>query len=139
MISMSVSKGSHEFRTVIDIGSQKMSESKLKKILRKTSILNCEKSNRKFIFIDNQIDIGIYRIMLLLDDSPGTRLKDYGRFTIRVFELFPQEQKEIDLKKDYRFKGYSWITHNENDKFYITDLVQAILTCYKLNVLKAFN
>ncbi len=139
---MSVSKVTHEFRTIIDIGSQKVSESKVKKILRETTILSWENSNHKLIHIDNQIDIGIYRIVLLIDNHKSlssVRLKDYRSLKIRVYELFADRVQEIDLKRDYRFKGYSWIKKNELNIFNMTDLVDAILTCHKLDSLKVFN
>ncbi len=139
---MSVSKIKHEFRTIIDIGSQKVSESKVKKILRETTILSWESTSHKLIHIDNQIDIGIYRIVLLIDNHKSlssVKLKDYRSLKIRVYELFADGMREIDLRKDYRFKGYSWIRKNELNNFNMTDLVDAILTCHKLDALKVFN
>ncbi len=137
---MSVSKMSHEFRTIINVGSKRMSAYKIKKILRETNVLSLDRASHKSTSIDNQIDIGIYRIMLILDQSDeATKLRDYGRFKIRLYELFPTRQQEIDLKRDYRFKGYEWIQRNEDNKFCIRDLVQAILTCNKLDALKVFN
>ncbi len=137
---MSISKVSHEFRTIMNVGSKKVSAYKIKKILRETNVLSYERGGHKATAIDNQIDIGIYRIILLLDQSDeATKLRDYGRFKIRVFERFPTRQEEINLKRDYRFKGYEWIQRNEDNKFCISDLVQAILTCNKLDALKVFN
>lgn len=137
---MSAIKSEHEFRTIINIKSNKISEYKVKKILRETNVLSWESTAQKFTSIDNQIDIGIYRISLILNDKPfAKKLKDYGKFTIRIFELYPGTETEIDLRKDYRFKKYEWIRKNECGSFCINDLVKAILDCHKLDSLKIFN
>lgn len=131
---MSVSKVGRESRTIINVNSDKISEYKIKRILRETDVISKENA----LLINNQIDIGIYRIHLLLDSrcSNATRLKQYGRFQIRVYEKFSTHIEKINVNKDYRFKGCSW---SEQELFCISDLVQVMLHCHKLNFLKVFN
>lgn len=140
---MSASKIKHEFRTVLHV-NYKLTKTKVVKLLRDTDILLIEENGPTAVYIDNQIDIGMYIIRLLLNRnyikrSNPQRLRDYGEFNIRIYEKNRSNLIEIDIFKNSLFSDLDWVQRNENKSLKINDLIAAIIYCNRLDRLKAFN
>jgi hypothetical protein len=134
---MSLVKGKRQENTILDFSEPKTSKNKIKESLRSLNIVyaRCYKNN--LTIFDNHIKVGNYSIKLVLNDRydcQPKKLREFGRFQIRLFE----QDKEINISKDYRFKKQQWIKDNINHQLKIKDLVDTIIYCGKLNKLKLF-
>lgn len=141
---MSANKVKHEFRTILNLGSDMLSKHKIQKILRDTKVTSKELNGSIATAIDNQIDIGMYLIRLQLnhfkiEQNNPDKLRDYGRFGIRVYENCKGILTEVNLRKHSIFKDREWAKRNFNGALRISDLVEAIFLCGRLERLKAFN
>ena len=134
---MSLIKGQRQTHTILDFSDPNISKNKIKESLRILNIVHTCFNKKQLTIFDNFIKVGAYNIKLVLHenyDSKPKKLKQFGRFQIRLFE----QEKEINLIKDYRFKGQSWVKDNTNHQLKIRDLVNGIVYCSKLNKLKLF-
>lgn len=141
---MTANKVKHEFRTISNFNSEALTKNKVYKILRETKVPSRECTETTKTCIDNQIDLGTYIIRLEFNHSRieainPDRLKDYGRFNIRIYENCQGELSEINLRKEPLFKGRDWVNRNLTRSFRISDLVEAIWFCRRLHQLRAFN
>ena len=98
-------------------------------------------TNRSFIkemiCIENEIKVGMYKICVVLSPAvqrlTNHKLKDFGDFTIQIYEL----GKEINLKRDNRFRDQYWVQKN-NSGLKVIDLTDIVCYCNRLDCLKAF-
>lgn len=138
---MSVIKGKPDYRIILDISNGKYSKNQIKKTLRSIEVFNLQviQGTNSFTFIQNIIKIGMYTIRLWLPgDAPPewNRLKNFGDFQISIYENL--DKKELDIKKDWRFKNQYWSNKNFYGKLRIKHLIDIIIHCYKLNSLRSF-
>lgn len=142
---MSVSKVKHKYQTILDFSDQHLTKTKIKRSLSSVIIQSLYKSDNnilsdEMICIENEIKVGMYKICLILSPSiqrfTNHKLKDFGNFTIQLYEL-NKTPKEINLKKDNRFKEQSW-TNKLNLGLKVNDLANIICYCQRLDKLKAF-
>lgn len=142
---MSASKIKHEFRTIIDLNhsNRNLTKHKIYKMIKEVNVVLQEQGIYP-TYIDNQINIGVYTIRLILNrncakcDSPN-KLKDYGNFSIKIYENYKTGLLELDINKYSLFKEQNWIRKNQEDSLCIKDLISAILFCNRLDRLKIFN
>lgn len=134
---MTASKVRHESRTILDLSKGRLSKNKVIKLLRETEVLTS--TDDSSIYIDNDVRVGIYSIKLLLNSGNGPKLKNYGRFGIRLYEIKRDGQQEIMIEKDPNFKSNDWVKRNAKYELRTNDLVSAILYCKRLDKLKLFN
>lgn len=137
---MSAVKVKHESRTILNLSQNVLSYSGVEKILRDTKVSCFERLGNVCLSIDNQINIGMYTIRLELSRKEAAeKLRDYGRFSIRIFENGRDGLREVNLKKHEIFRERSWVQRNQEEQFRISDLVEVILLCRRLHNLRAFN
>ena len=134
---MSLVKAKRKENTILDFTDSKITKNKIRESLRLLRIKNvyCNKSN--LTIYDNFVKVGTYNIKLVLQenyDNKPKKLKDFGRFQIRLFD----QGKEVILDKDYRFKKQLWIKSNINHGLTISNLIDTIIYCNKLHKLKIF-
>jgi hypothetical protein len=134
---MSLVKAKRKENMILDFSDSKISKNKIRKSLRLLRIKNvyCNKNN--LTIYDNFVKVGTYNIKLVLHenyDNKPKRLRDFGRFQIRLFD----QNKEIILNKDYRFKKQTWIKSNTHHSLTIRNLIDTIIYCNKLYKLKIF-
>jgi hypothetical protein len=133
---MTVSKIKFEKRTILDLTQEeRLSKNKISKLLRDIEIISLDPINH--ILFDNSIKIGAYNIKLVLNSSHegANKLKRYGHFAVRVYENF----KEVNVERDRNFKDVDWVERNKELNLRITDLVDVILYCKRLDNLYLFN
>lgn len=141
---MSANKVKHEFRTILNLGSDILSKHKIQKILRDTRVTSKEFTGNTATCIENQINMGVYLIRLefnhfkITQNNPD-KLRDYGRFSIRLYENLRGALIEVNLEKHSIFKDRKWVKRNLDGGLRISDLVEAIHLCGRLERLKAFN
>lgn len=137
---MSASKVKHESNTILNLQSWGISKHKVTKILRQAVLPDCKFQGSHVVYFDNRIEVGMYRIDLILDHfKSGSHLKDYGRFSVKIFERVREGYFELRPYKDDRFVDCLWLARNENNQLTITDLTEIILRCAELDRLKLFN
>lgn len=130
---MTASKVRHESKVILDLSKERLSKNKVYKLLRETEILTL--SQDRSVYINNSVKVGVYNIRLILNGYQGTRLKNYGKFGIRLY----QGIKEVNLRKDCNFKDNDWAKKNSDFSLNTSDLVSAILYCKRLDRLHIFN
>lgn len=137
---MSASKVKHESNIILNLQSWGISKNKVTKILRHTVLPECKVKGSHIVYFDNRIEVGMYRIDLILDQlKSGNHLKDYGRFSVKIFEKVREGYEEIRIKRDDRFSDCIWLHNNEQHRLTISDLTEIILRCAELDRLKLFN
>lgn len=134
---MTASRVKHESKTILDLSKERLSKNKVIKLLRETEIKTSV--DDPGTYIDNDVRVGIYSIKLLLSPGNGPRLKNYGRFGIRLYEIKRDGPQEIYIEKDPNFKSNDWVKRNAKYELRTNDLVSAILYCKRLDKLKLFN
>lgn len=142
---MSVSKVKHQHKVILDFSDQKLTKDNVKRSLREISIEPLFKDvsghmiGEQLICIDNEIRVGMYKISLLLSPSVSRftshKLKEFGDFRIKIFETGNKNAREINLRRDGRFKEQHWAQKNNCG---LKDLEEAIHHCKRLDHLKAF-
>lgn len=143
---MSLVRGRHEIRTILDFSKGKISKNSVKQALRKVEVLEIyQKEENINTFVDNYIQVGMYEIYLGLKGAPSrdrTRLKNYGCFHVAVYEKkdkkSPSSLKNINLNNDGRFKNQYWVGLNSNSKLRTKNLVDVIMHARRLNDLRLF-
>lgn len=134
---MSVSKATHEFRTVLDLPRERLSKNKVSKLLSETKFSYREAT----VYIENVLKIGSYHIRLILNPTTSDTgpLRNYGGFNIRLYQMKRDGLQEIHPEKDENFKSNDWAKKNYNDKLRSSDLVNVILYCNRLDKIRIFN
>ena len=136
---MTLIKSSPEERTILDFSKGEISKNMIKSALRSAEVLEYIKSEDHFIWIDNNIKIGMYQIELQFYErnlvNSRRKLREYGSFDIVISERYRGDNAIIDRNKDVRFKSQYWI---KNHKLRMKDLVDVIMFIKRLNNLKAF-
>jgi len=140
---MSVNKVKHEYKTILDFSNQNLNKITVKRTLNSVDIVPLYQleTNRSFIkemiCIENEIKVGMYKICVVLSPAvqrlTNHKLKDFGDFTIQIYEL----GKEINLKRDNRFRDQYWVQKN-NSGLKVIDLTDIVCYCNRLDCLKAF-
>ncbi len=143
---MSVNKVKHEYKTILDFSDQNVTRVKVKRTLNSVDIaaLYQLESNNLFtsqmICVENEIKVGMYKICIALSPAiqriTNHKLKDFGDFTIQIYEL-GKECKEINLKRDNRFRDQYWVQKN-NSGLKVIDLTDIVCHCNRLDRVKAF-
>lgn len=138
---MTAIRSHEEPRTVLDFSNGKSSKNKIKQALDHCYLASLEESkdNEVTLYL-NTIKIGMYTIEIQLpfDLSGPRKLKEFKDFEIAIFDSPDPKAKRIDLKKDSRFKGQEWISHNSFGNLKVRHLVEAVAHCKRLDRLKAF-
>lgn len=141
---MGLIKGTQEFRTILDFSKGKVSKNMIKTSLRNAEVLELvkKKDTNDFIFIDNDILVGMYRIRLSFYSKDlsrsRTKLREYGQFHIAIYESGKDGSiHNINLKRDRRFKDQYWAKFPGYD-FRMKNLVDVIYYLKRLNNLKMF-
>ena len=140
-------RGKIERRTVLDFGRGKVSKNHIRQALRRAEVPEIIFTNNDCTFIDNCIQVGMYQICIVPKvrspfeflDSPKTKLKDYGGFTIEIFEKTNDRLKPINCQKDGRFKEQKWASLAYTYDVRMKHLLEMILHCSRLNNLRVFN
>lgn len=138
---MSAIKSKYGHITILDFSKNKITKTSVRKSIRNANFFQSRYSEGgiSFDFIDNEIDVGTYKIRIFLDITrEGKKLRDYGRFYISIYEQSVSACKIINLSKDSRFKYQYWVDYNSKEKLNISHLTDAILHCKRLDSLKAF-
>lgn len=140
---MSAIKSRMESRVIFDFTDQALTKKSIKNILKKIEVreIDSDKDLSEVIFIENSILVGSYEIHLsfsFVSTEDRRYLKEYGRFKVFISEKLSRKNRNIDLKKDGRFKNHSWVKKNAEYKLGINDLTEIIELCNKLDRLKAF-
>jgi hypothetical protein len=134
---MSLVKGKRQTNTILDFSGNETSRNKIRESLRLIKISNVSSQKNNLTIFDNVVKVGTYNIKLVLqedyDNSPK-KLKEFGRFQVRLFEF----DKEINLKRDYRFKKQKWVKSNLDSGLKIKELIDTIFYCNRLHKLKLF-
>lgn len=140
---MSLIKCRHEYKTLLEFkAGKKISKSHIKKLLRTTPIITYYKNDKQVIRVTPDIDIGIYKIRLNLNDadilSGPRKLRNYGTFSVSIYEKHNNEcYAPAGFSK--LFKDQYWAgTNTTKAKLRIKDLVHIITYCDKINRLKLF-
>lgn len=134
---MSLIKGKREVNTILDFSDPNISKNKIKEAVRFLKIVNVTVGKDNLTIFDNFVKVGSYNIKLVLQenyDNTPKKLSEYGKFQIRIFE----NNKEIKLQNDYRFKKQNWIKLNICHNLKIKYLIETIIYCQRLNNIKAF-
>ena len=85
---------------------------------------------------ENHIKVGMYDIIIIIPwDSPQNwnRLKQYNDFEVEIWD-----SKNIDIKKDGRFKEQEWVKYNSFGNLKPKHLADIIAHLIRLNRLRAF-
>ena len=159
---MSVHNIKYEYRTILDFSQEKVSKVNIRKKLSIVEVVDIEipyQKNREgyikitdgsdLIYIRNEIQIGMYRVRLLVSSRYCTKngysykrdthnLRDYGGFKVKIFQIGSRSTYEIDLDRDIIFKKNGWRKKNMNNKLRISDLADIILHCHRLHNLRAY-
>lgn len=134
---MSAIKSTYERKTILDFTDKKITKNYILKSLREANIIQTYYGGRGngLTYIDNEIGVGMYHIHLSLNMIDGaTKLREYGKFKISIKE----GGKLINLSSDSRFKSQDWVKLNQNNKLKISDLINIIIYCKRLDNLKYF-
>lgn len=139
---MSLIKGKIECRTILDFSNDTVSKNKIQRALRSAEVIEmlCHDHN-SYTFIENDIKVGMYNIKLAfysLNTEGRSKLKEYGGFSIMVYENSKVKPKSINLSKDTRFKHQYWVPLASNYKVRMKHLTDAIHYTQRLNQLSAF-
>lgn len=138
---MSTIRGMLQSRTILDFSKNKVSKNYVAQALRKVEVLETTKnSEHSIIFIENYIQIGMYKIRILpyaLHINSRTKLKEYGGFSIEITET-GHEDKPLNYQKDCRFKDQGWIKQASTYQLHNKQLIDIILHCNRLNNLSIF-
>src|ERR1700679_3654543 len=121
---MTAVKSKITFQTILDFSDERVTKSHVRSQLRETEIPEAEWNNQTITYINNQIQVGMYTILLVFPDSSNAietgnlrhRLREYGSFLIRISENDPLDDngrkydflQEIDVTKDRRFRSRAW-------------------------------
>lgn len=148
---MTAIKSRIAFRTILDFSNENVTKSLVRRELRETNVPEAELNDQTITYINNQIQVGMYTILLVFPDSSQSieegnlrsRLREYGDFLIRISENSPvmdQGKKydflqEIDITRDRRFRTQRWSHYST---FNMTDLTEVIMYCHRLDSVKAF-
>lgn len=105
-----------------------------------SSYYSDEDKPKCLVLVNNDINVGMYKIRVSLLDilSDNKKLYQHKNFKIAIFENSNKLKKEINLKKDLRFKFYKWGQANDAWHLSIKDLVNVIYLCSKLDDLKSY-
>lgn len=138
---MSVSRVKHENKVILDFSDCRISKNSITQSLRDVEVLGTYHDDKTLdTIIDNEIKIGMYSIVLLLNSSTLNfnvrHLRQCGPLTIRLYEN--STGREINLNKDYRFKTQNWAKKNFEGQIKIKDLIEAIIYCNRLDKMKSF-
>jgi hypothetical protein len=135
---MTAIKITTEHKTILDFSDGKVSRNHITNKVRCADFLEFTHNDKYDMrtYLSYDIKIGIYTVYvdLLHTASCAKKLKDYGTFCVRIFE----GGKEVNLKRDVRFRTQSWAKDSNKFKMRIPHLVEAIMFCNRLNHLKAF-
>lgn len=126
-------------KTILNFSAGKISKNKLRKALSTAKFIPSiyNDSGIHISYVDNEIIIGMYKIRILFNwNKEGLFLRNYGGFQIRIYQ--GDDNQEIDLNQDLRFKSEIWNYSNNRFKLKIKHLTEIIIHCQKLNNLKAF-
>jgi hypothetical protein len=134
---MTAIKITTEHKTILDF-SGKVSKNQIVQKIRDAEFLEFKYNdmNKCRTYMSYNIKIGIYTVYIDLCHTPSCakKLKDYGTFCVRIYE----GNREVNLRRDARFKHQSWVQLNNKFQLRITNLVDTITYCNRLNNLKAF-
>lgn len=133
---MSAIKSKYECKEILDFSVGKITKNSVLKSLRQADFIQKyhSKSGAGLTYVENEIVVGMYKIHLLLRfNSDAKKLRQYGKFQVVICD-----NQIIDLTKDFRFKSQIWVKPNKKNKLTITNLVDIILYCKKLDKLKIF-
>jgi hypothetical protein len=136
-----------ERKSELDLGQGKISKNRVKQALRQWTVPEVIFENNDCIYIDNCIQVGMYEICIIpkmksgckFFDDPKTKLKDYGGFSIEIFERKNDKLKAIQCHRDGRFKEQKWVSIVYTYNVRIKDLLEMILHCSRLNNLRVFS
>ena len=135
---MTAIKITTEHKTILDFSDGKASRNSVTSKLRSADFLEYKHSEKgdARTYLNYHVKVGIYDIYVDLchTKSCARKLKDYGTFCVRIWE----GEKEINLKRDSRFKSLNWVKLNDKFNMRIPHLVEAIMFCNRLNNLKIF-
>lgn len=138
---MTAIRSHEEPRTVLDFSHGKSSKNKIKQALDTCHLASLEeKRENEVILYLNTIKVGMYIIKIQLPyDLVGPRkLKEFKDFEIAIYDSLDPKAKRIDLKRDSRFRGQEWVSHNSFGNLKMKHLLDAICYCKRLDRLKAF-
>lgn len=133
---MSAIKSKYECKEILDFSVGKITKSSILKSLRQADFVQkyYNKNGVGLTYVENEIVVGMYKIHLLLRfNNEAKKLRQYGKFQVIICD-----NQIIDLSKDFRFKSQSWVKLNKKNKLTISNLVDIILYCKKLDKLKIF-
>lgn len=139
---MTLIKGKQEFRTILDFSKGKISRNMVQQALRKVEVRELVQDYNNYIFIENDIIVGMYQIRLSFSSMDASvdrsRLREYGGFRISIYERKNKAIQNTNLLRDKRFKNQYWIYLNKNYDIRMKNLVDIILYLKRLNNLKMF-
>ena len=138
---MSLINGRQEYRTILDFSKQKISKTKVKRALSRADVIEIERDagNNSYNFIENEINVGMYQIRLSfysLSTEKRTKLKEYGGFSVVLYEKLRENKRYIDLSYDERFKDQYWVKPNKDYKIRMKNLIDIIMYTQRLDKLK---
>jgi hypothetical protein len=135
---MTAIKINTEHKTILDFSNRKVSKNLIAQTIKNTEFLEFKYNDRRDsrTYLRYNIKVGMYQVYVDLTptSSCAKRLKEYGSFCIKVYS----GTKEINLKKDPRFKSQHWVNLNDQYQLKTHNLVEAIMHCARLDSLKAF-
>lgn len=141
---MSLIKGKQEFRTILDFSKGKVSKNMVKRALRSVEVHELVQlpQSESFTFVENDINVGMYRIRLFFSsvDASRTRthLRQYGGFKIAIYENNGKLLRNINIENDRRFKHQYWVKTNRDYSIRMKTLTDVIMYLKRLNNLKMF-
>ena len=149
---MTVIKCKQEYRALLDFsGTERLTKNSVKKLLLNSEVCSYKRIDDQIIYSTYEVNVGMYKIRLLLDLAPYYRefdtpkisecssnkmLADCGTFYIELYEKYNDSYKHIATDKDNRFKKEYWSPYFKG--MHINDLTNIILYCNRLHQLKVF-
>ena len=132
---MTAIKSTHQFRTALNINPKVLTKNEIYQLLNDTTFKVKDKSDGP-VYIIQMINVGMYNIQL--ECSSATRNKfELTDLKIKIYET--ASSKEINLIRNSIFKQNEWVKRNQDNTLTLSDLVDAITLCIRLDRMRAFN